>query len=81
MKFQALLINKYVNVLRNNYSKNNDEEDRYFIPYNPQDNNDDMPTKFEIKKMKMKFHKFSFPVSPKMLMTQRNLLRARYQVS
>ena len=76
MKFQALLIKKYVNALENNQSEDNDEQDRYFIPENPQDNKDDMPTKFDVKKMKMKFRKFSFPVSPKMLMTQKNLLRA-----
>ena len=54
MKVQALLIKTYVNELRNNQSENNDEEDRYFIPENHQDNKDDMPTKFDVKKTKMK---------------------------
>ena len=42
MKFQALLIKKYVNALENNQSEDNDEQDRYFIPENPQDNKDDI---------------------------------------
>ena len=73
MKFWELLINKYAYKLRNNWSENhdkdNDEEDTYFSQENPQDNKNNMSKNVDVKKMKMRFHKFNFPVSPNMLMT------------